>query len=126
MTHKFDREAFEMPMSTRTPGGEALLLAFPAALLLTGSMHRAEQAVENAINASGPDFTAEALLAETVRSVMQLPKSQDETPLILPKELQALSLLPPKGRNCFVLRVLLGIGREACSEILELSGDEVD
>ena len=112
--------------SKTTSAPSAVRLAFPAALLLTGNMHDAEQAVENAITASGSDFTAEALLVETVRSVMQLPTCRDETHSILPRELQALSLLPPKGRNCFVLRVLLGIEREACTQILELSGDDVD
>ena len=105
---------------------EALRRAFRAALLLAGGMRGAERAVKQAIDGLGPDFTPEDLLVEAVRSAVQPPKWQDDMHPGLPQELRALALLSPRGRNCFVLRLLLGIDRDACSEILELSRDEVD
>lgn len=105
---------------------QALVRAFPAALVLTGSMGGAELAVENAIDRLTPDFTAEELLLETVRFAVQLPKWQDDARPILPQELQALSFLCSKARNIFVLRFLLGFSSEACSEILGETRDDVD
>jgi DNA-directed RNA polymerase specialized sigma24 family protein len=113
-------------MSARRQVGEALDEGFSAALLLTGSIGGAEQAVENAIDRLGPDLSAEALLAETARSALRQRKCQDDLPAILPLELQALSLLSPADRNCFILRVLMGFDREACSEILKLPQDDVE
>lgn len=112
-------------MSAGRQIGEVLDEAFLAARLITGSICGAEQAVEDAIEGLGPDLSAEALLVGTARAAVQQRKYEDESPSMLPLELQALSLLSPSDRNCFVLHVLMGLDREACSEILELSRDDL-
>ena len=45
---------------------------------------------------------------------------------MLPVELRGLFLLSSTSRDCFVLRVLLGLPSEVCSGILNLSKDEFD
>ncbi len=103
---------------------EAIDAAFHAALILTGSRTAAERAVIAAVDSADPNFTEEALLIETARSaIQQRRKSLDRAELAstLPVELKALALLSPLSRDCFVLRVLIGLGSEVCSEILNLS-----
>jgi hypothetical protein len=99
--------------------------AFSVALLLTGGVASAEKAIENAIERSGSDFSAESLLVESVRSAVLQRKWRDELPSTVPVELRALSLLSPVVRNCFVLRILIGLDCGACSRILEVPVDDV-
>ena len=115
-----------MKMGTNLTLEGAVRRAFHAALLLTGSRRGAEHAVESALERLPPDFTAERLVEGAVRDALQLPKCADEMLPGLPDGLRVLFLLSPKGRSCLVLRTLLGIDRDACSEILKLSRDEVD
>jgi DNA-directed RNA polymerase specialized sigma24 family protein len=104
---------------------EALQESFRAALVLTGGVEAAERAVTNAIATLGPDCSAEALLAETARSAFEHDTFSGELSSILPVELQALFLLSPIHRYCFVLRVLIGLDLRICSNILRSSLDEV-
>jgi hypothetical protein len=113
-------------LNARDKQGEALHEAFRAALLLTGSIGGAEQAVKNAINGLGPDLSAEALLLATARSSVHQCKCQEHVASFLPLELRALYLLSPADRNCFILRFLMGFDREACSEILDLSQEDIE
>jgi hypothetical protein len=94
--------------------------AFPVALLLTGGVARAEEAIESAIERSGPDSSTESLLVDTMRSAVHQNEWRDELPSTVPPELRALSLLSPAARNCFVVCILMGFDCEACSEILEI------
>jgi len=104
--------------------------AFLAALMLTGTIEGAEQAVSDAIATSGCEGGVAELLVATAKCAMtQLQDEclrQAEIPSNLPPELQRLFLLPWASRNCFVLRMLLGFTAEMTSEILNLRRDEVD
>src|SRR5713226_7442317 len=112
-------------MTLKMEIGEALDESFRAALVLTGSIERAECALTDVINALGSDLSRNALLVETARSVIQH-TAFSESSSILPMELQALSLLSSTRRYCFVLRVLMGLDLETCSDILRLSREEVE
>jgi hypothetical protein len=116
-------------MIGKTEVSKALDGAFRAALMLTGSMQAAEHAVFNGIAAT-ECYSAEddALLLETVKAAIQrrpnsLHQSQ-EAPAHLPLELRRLFLLTPISRDCFVLRILLGLTAQTCSGILHLTIEE--
>ena len=104
--------------------------AFLTALMLTGTIEGAEQAVSDAIATSGCEGGVTELLVATAKCAMtQLQDEclrQAEIPSNLPPELQRLFLLPWASRNCFVLRMLLGFTAEMSSEILGLGREEVD
>jgi hypothetical protein len=103
--------------------------AFLAALMLTGTIDAAEQAVSEAIATSGCGVAVGGLLVATARCAIQLRDEflpRAEIPPSLPPELQRLFLLSSVGRNCFVLRMLMGLTPEMSSGILNLHRDEVD
>jgi DNA-directed RNA polymerase specialized sigma24 family protein len=106
--------------------GDMLDKAFPVALLLTGSVASAEKAIESAIERSEPDFSAESLVVETVRSAVLQRKWRGELQSTVPPELRALSLLSPMVRNCFILCILIGFDCGACSGILEVPVNDVE
>lgn len=112
-------------MTLETEWSQPLYESFRAALVLTGSVEIAERAVTNAIATLAPEWSAKALLVETARSAFEHDTFSGELSPILPLELQALFLLFPTTRYCFVLLALMGLGIEICSEILRLSKDEV-
>jgi hypothetical protein len=108
---------------------KALDEAFRAALILTGRIDAAEAAVSDAIDASAPALSGEALLVETAKAAVRrrdLFRARPDASSILPVELQALSLLAPSRRDCFVLRILMRLDAELCSRILALSQREVE
>jgi hypothetical protein len=105
--------------------------AFLTALLLTGSAERAEAAVIGGISASDLDYQCEEeLLFETVKSAIQLnseiPRQFKRALSILPLELRSVLLLPLLSRQCFVMRVLVGLNLEACAKILHLDIHKVE
>lgn len=105
--------------------------AFTAALLLTGSTEIAEGAVLDGIEALDfGDRGDEILLVEAVRSAIRrradFPSQSERLLSYLSWELQRLILLPPTARDCFVLRVLLGMSPGSSSEILRLAIQEID
>src|SRR6266853_4582426 len=108
---------------------KALDGAFRAALMLTGSTQAAEHAVLDGIAATEFDSVmGDVFLLETVKAAIQrrpdsLHQSQ-QTPAHLPLELRRLFLLTPISRDCFVLRILLGITTRTCSGILNLTIEE--
>jgi hypothetical protein len=109
---------------------KALVEAFRAALLLTGSAEAAENAVLGGIAALEFGHIAnDVLLVETVKMVFQqrgdFSSQPEPTRSRLPRELQRLFLLAPISRDCFMLRVLLGIPVGTCSRILRLGIEEI-
>ncbi|PYT22581.1 MAG: hypothetical protein DMG57_34810 [Acidobacteria bacterium] len=113
-------------MTAKGEISKALDGAFHAASILTGSAEVAENAVLDGIAALnfGHIFN-DVLLVETVKSAIRrradLASRSEQAPSYLPWELQRLFLLAPISRDCFVLRVLLGITLETCSGILHLT-----
>jgi hypothetical protein len=119
-------------MIGKTEVSKALDGAFRAALMLTGSMQAAEHAVFNGIAAT-ECYSAEddALLLETVKAAIQrrpnsLHQSQEPPDAHLPLELRRLFLLTPISRDCFVLRILLGLAVGTCSRILHRGVEEIE
>ena len=98
--------------------------AFLAALMLTGTIQAAEQAVSHAIATSGCGAAVEDPLVATAKCAVQF--SSVGIPSILPPELRRLFSLAPVDRRCFVLRMLMGLTPEVTSGILNLHRDEVD
>jgi len=110
---------------------KALEKAFLPALLLTGSVEGAEAAVLDGIAALESDhFSGDSLLLRTVRSAIQVygdfSDQFADTFSILPFELRRVLLLAPNLRRSFVLRVLLGMTPEICSDLLHLTVHEVE
>jgi len=117
-------------MTAKSEASRALYEAFRAALLLTASAEAAEHAVLGGIAALEFGHIADdVLLVETVKTVIQqrddFPSQPEPTRSRLPRELQRLFLLAPISRDCFMLRVLLGIPIQTCSRILRLGIDEI-
>ena len=97
-------------------------------LLLTGSVRRAECAVRDAVQDRDPDCeSASALLWEAVAAATRRRHDEHEpVPCAVPAPLRAVTALPPKLRNCFVLRILEGLPADACAPVLQLSPREVN
>ena len=118
-------------MIGKNEASKALDAAFRAAFMLTGSMQAAEHAVLNGIAAtecySAGDDT---FLFETVKvAIQRRPDSLhqlQQPPAHLPLELRRLFLLTPISRDCFVLRILLGIAVGTCSRILHRRVEEIE
>jgi hypothetical protein len=103
--------------------------AFLAALMLTGSIDAAEQAVSEAIATSGCDVAMDEMLVATAKCAIQIDDEglrRAEIPSGLPPELQRLFLFSSIGRRCLVLRMLMGLTLENICGILNLQRDEVD
>jgi DNA-directed RNA polymerase specialized sigma24 family protein len=110
--------------------------AFITALLLAGSMERAEAAVLEGITSLNPDdisdgplFTAAVLSASVTQQTGGLEEHMEiaeRTSSILPLELRKVLHLPPPLRRCFVLRMLAGLPREVCARLLHLEVQQVD
>jgi hypothetical protein len=105
--------------------------AFLPALLLTGSVEGAEAAVLDGIAASESDaISRDSLVLRTVRSAIQLHSDFSDQCMppfsIFPFELRRILLLAPNPRHSFVLRVLLGMTPEICSDLLHLTMHEVE
>jgi hypothetical protein len=114
-----------MAMDTIT---SALDLAFRTALLLAGTSKAAEAAVMDGIGAC-EDLSHRGLLIEAVRSTLrQRTKSTDGPGALelLPPELRRLFMLQPLSRDCFVLRILVGLSPEVCAELLDVSITEFE
>lgn len=97
--------------------------SFRAALVLTGSVEGAERALDEAIAVSGSEISPHGLLTETIRSILRGTIGKESA---LPLELQALALLAPIARCCFVLRLGVGLDLQTCSEMLGISTGEVE
>ena len=110
---------------------KALDRAFCAAFMLTGSMQAAEHAVLNGIAATeGYGAGDDAFLLGTIKAAIQRradsPHQSHQRCAQLPLELRRLFLLAPISRDCFVLRILLGIPVGICSRILHRRVEEIE
>jgi len=110
---------------------KALDEAFRAAFMLTGNVEIAETAVLDGIAALELIHAAdEALIFESVKSAVQRRTSfryqRARTFAHLPIELRRLFLLAPISRDCFVLRVLVGLPSAACAAVLRVPVYEID
>jgi len=100
----------------------AVEMAFRAALLLTGATRTAEAAVMHGIGAC-KDLSQRGFLIESVRSAI-MRRTKPDGPYeveLLPPELRRLFMLQPLLRDCFVLRILVGLSPEFCAELLDIS-----
>ena len=109
----------------------ALDEAFRAALLLTGSTQAAEHALLDGIAATDVDSIAsDVFLLETVKAAIRrrpdYAHQSEPPPSCLPLELRRLFLLTPISRDCFVLRILLGMAGGTCSTILNRGVEEIE
>src|SRR5271168_1640726 len=89
-------------------------MAFRTALLLAGTTKTAEAAVMDGISAC-EDLSHRGLLVEAVRSTLRRrTKSAHDSDAIelLPPELRRLLMLQQHSRDCFVLRILVGLSPE--------------
>jgi hypothetical protein len=106
----------------------ALDMAFRTALLLSGTSKTAEAAVMEGIGGckglSHGDLLIE-VIKSTIRRRMKSAGAPDALEL-LPLELRHLFVLPPLLRDCFVLRILAGLSREVCAELLDVSVIELE
>ena len=108
--------------------------AFLAAHLLTGGSEKAECAIMEAIASWGSDQSEDELFDQVLRAAVRN-TVEDEQLLVnqaglpgasLPSELQAVLRLAPQLRQCYVLRVLVGLPRQMCASMLRLSLQRVD
>jgi DNA-directed RNA polymerase specialized sigma24 family protein len=112
----------------------AISRAFLAAHLLTANQEQAESAVLEAIlHWEVEEETEEAFLHCVAHAAIETQvgySSSSDDPVaaesFLPVELQAVLDLLPQLRRCFVLRVLVGLSRQACARLLQLSVFNVD
>jgi len=102
--------------------------AFLTALLLGADATTAEAAVLDGIGAC-EDVSGGGLLIEAVRSTLRRRANSagapDAVPL-LPPELGRLFMLQPLPRDCFVLRILVGLSPEVCARLLDISVPEFE
>ena len=106
----------------------ALDMAFRTALLLAGNTKTAEASVMDGIGAC-EDLSHRGLLIEAVRSTIRRRTKSADAPdalKLLPAELRRLFMLPPLLRDCFVLRILVGLSPDVCAELLDVSVTELE
>jgi hypothetical protein len=106
----------------------ALEMAFRTALLLTGNTKTAEAAVMDGIGAC-EDLSGCGLLIEAVRStIRRRTKSTDDPEALdlLPPELRRLFMLQPLSRDCFLLRILVGLSPQVCAGLLDVTITEFE
>jgi hypothetical protein len=122
-------------MTTETRPVLAIGKVFTAAVLLCADVAQAEDAVADAILSLETDnFGTEAFW--TCVLFLSLQRSRNvskrstrkvyDMPYALPVELQRVLNLPWKLRHSFVLRTLLALPRDVCSQMLQMGDDEVE
>jgi len=117
-------------MTDQSKWSKALEEAFLAALLLTSSSKAAEAFLRGGIaGLESDDISSDNLLLETAKATIERRTEFREEPealSMLPFELWRLSLLAPSGRDCFLLRILIGLAAEVCAGIPRRSVLEID
>ena len=107
---------------------QTVSLALRTAHLLTASIQQAEGAVLEAIHGFDSDRdTEEVLVRNAILAAVECPPTQPRsTESFEPIELQPILGLPENLRKCFVLRVLVGMPRQACARLLRLNACAVN
>ncbi len=114
---------------------EGLSQCFLAAILLTANKGRAEAAVVGSISLLECEFTSDgALLRGTIKASLASSASFAEQTVgelaeagsALPLELRHVLHVSQDLRQCFVLRILLGLSREACAALLGIDVQHID
>lgn len=121
-------------MTTESSMREAAGRAFITAFLLTGNAGSAEAAVlksigfMNCVDASGEELFQGTVSAKIETDELPGPRQPEPGSAfeMLPVELQRVLQLPRRIRQCFVLRVLVGLSREVCARLLSFDGRQVD
>jgi hypothetical protein len=107
-----------------------LCRSFRLALLLTGNLTRAEAAMHDALILMKPgDMSDNALFAGVIATALTRCHDASETDRIspiLPVEMRRVLRLCTRRRQCFVLRLLAGLSREQCAQLLRLDLYGVD
>jgi hypothetical protein len=122
-------------MSTEKQPLLAMGRVLTAAILLSGDLTQAEDAVADAIlSLDTDDFETEAFLMCVL--ILSIQRSRNSSkwsirervkiPITLPAELQNVLNLSLMLRHCFVLRVLLGLPKETCGQMLQVDDDELE
>src|SRR5215469_16597739 len=109
---------------------EAIERAFLTAHLLTANARLAEDITIGAIESWNPrEESREVLFENVVRAALRVRVSQqadtggsDE----LPDHINAVLLLAPRLRRCFVLRILAGLPTHVCARMLGTTRKSVD
>ena len=106
----------------------AVGMAFRTAHLLTGSLQQAEDAVLEAIDHLDRDCDSrEILLRDAISAAVRRPSMEPSSlESVEPAELRPVLGLSEPLRRCFVLRVLVGLSRPACSRLLQLHAEAVN
>jgi hypothetical protein len=107
--------------------------AFLIGLLLTGSIQQAEDAVMESVDCSDTgDLCGERIFRRVIHSSLGLtfPRSasdtiDDDSAAVLPLELRRVLYLPRELRECFVLRMLIGLPGESCAWLLKVDPSEI-
>jgi hypothetical protein len=115
---------------TKTQLRDDVCKAFFAAVLLSGDVAIAEEAVHEAIlSLDIDDLSTEALsicvATLSIRRSYGLATARIPDSIKLPKELLDVLKLPRLRRQCFVLRSLLGLPESICASLLHLDRDEI-
>jgi hypothetical protein len=121
-------------MTTESRMREAASRAFVTAFLLVGDAERAEAAVLKSIALTNfDDASGDELIRRTVNDAVEpeemperFPRKREPAFSMLPFELQRVLQLPHYLRQCFVLRVLVGLPLEVCARLLHSNVEQID
>lgn len=105
---------------------EAIERAFLTAHLLTASIPAAEVIALKAIDTWNPREESQELLFEKVVTAALRVRVRGPAHTSLSDHLNAVLVLSPRLRRCFVLRFLVGWSTEACARTLGTSRKRVD
>jgi hypothetical protein len=106
----------------------AVNTTFRVALLFGCDTTTAEAAVLDGIGAC-EDVSHSLLLMEAIGSTLRRRASSTDAPgaaQLLPAELRRLFRLQPPFRDCFVLRILVGLSPPVCAGLLNISVTEFE
>ena len=119
-------------MTTEVIRAEFLQEAFRAAVLLTGNLKQAEEAVLEGIllwnSEVAPDLLQKTTAAAVEKNLTAISRSEDLSQTFghLPVELQRVLRLPASLRRCYVLRILMALPNATCSMLLGLDPHAVN
>ncbi|MEO8660895.1 MAG: hypothetical protein ABI693_20660 [Bryobacteraceae bacterium] len=101
---------------------------FVLAVLLTGSVRRAEEALLEAIQSVPcPARNADQMLVATAAAAIEMAIEAAPSPIpFLPHELQRVLRLPAALRRCFALRRLAALPAPVCAGLLHIDLATVD